>query len=593
MTVTERDFSDPQQGNRVKGQDPAARLLSWRLYLAIFLSLICFLSYLVIPDRVVLPGMITSLGLMFTTLAAGWAAVMANLPHRILLAGQLMADTLVIALLVHFSGGPYSAFPLIFCVPIIMGAYFLGRRGSIVMAGVAAIATGGGHFGLALGWLLTGSESGHSYLQGWPVMVTATHMGTFLVMGMVAGDLAERLVRRQRLQFRNVLQIRQARSEVRNILDNIRSGLITIDRHGTITRVNPSCCRILEMPQADLLGRPIEQVMIGGLEELANIITPVATGADPVNRGEVTVQRMGREMPLGLNVNHSTTGTGKIVGAIAIFTDLTREKELTARMREADRLAAVGELAASIAHEIRNPLASIRGSVEMLQDEVKLEGYQEQLFELVLKESSRVNTIINDFLAYSRMRPAVHRRFSGADFMAEFKLQIRQHITAKGGGIRLRCEVHPEEMEVVADPGQLTQMTLNLAINACEAMNYNGQLSICLNRVEGGQSLELRVTDNGPGIEAEIREDLFSPFKTTKEGGTGLGLSTVARIASSHGGRAMAEDTPGGGSVFRVRWPFKTDPEIPFSDLRYSQAEQQPPQSAESKPQPEEVLVLQ
>ena len=576
MTVTERDFSDPNAMGRARGQNPNTRLLVWRFYLAIFLTSTCVVSYLVIPDKIVLPGVISSLGLLLTSLAASWAAVMAGLPHRVLMVGQLVADSLVISLLVHFSGGPYSAFPLMFCIPIIMGAYYLGRRGSVVLAGVAAIATGGGHFGLALGWMLAGADSTSNYLNGWPVMVTAIHMGIFLMVGMTSGELAERLVRRQKLQFRNILQIRKAKSEVRNILDNMRSGLISIDKHGTITRVNPSCCQILETAQSDLLGRPINQVLTGGLEELADIISPVAKGADAVHRGEVLVQRFGREMPVGLNVNHVTTSRGKIVGAIAIFTDLTREKEMSVRIREADRLAAIGELAASIAHEIRNPLASIRGSVEMLQDELELEGYQEQLFELVLKESSRVNTIINDFLAYSRMRPANFRRFSGADFMGEFKLQIQQHITAQGGGIRLRCEVNPDEIEVVADPGQLTQMTLNLAINACEAMNYKGNLRIALNLLEAASTLELLVTDNGPGVEAEIREDLFSPFKTTKDGGTGLGLSTVARIASSHGGIARAEDAPGGGSTFRVRWPRRDDADIPHSDLKYSQTDSQP-----------------
>jgi two-component system sensor histidine kinase PilS (NtrC family) len=587
VTLAGHGFSDPRNEGRVKGVAPATRLLVWRLYLAGFLILISAVSFLVAPEKVIVPGMVTSLGLMLTTMAAGWTAVMAELPHRFILAGQLVADTLVITLLVHFSGGPFSAFPLVFCIPIILGAYFLGRRWAMVIAGVAAITTGGGHFGMALGWLLSGSQAGTAYLEGWPVMVTATHMGTFLVVGMVAGDLADRLVRRQRLQFRSVLQIRQARSEVRNILDNIRSGLISVDRQGIITRVNPSCCEILEMRQADLLGRPIDQIMTGGLEELADIILPVAAGEEPVSRGEVHVKRLGKVMPLGLNVNHARTNSGKIVGAIAIFTDLTREKELTARMREADRLAAVGELAASIAHEIRNPLASIRGSVEMLQDELKLEGYQEQLFALVLKESSRVNTIINDFLAYSRMRPARLQRFNASDFMAEFQLQIRQHINAKGGGIRLDCAVSPDELEVVADPEQLTQMTLNLAINACEAMNYGGELKIALRQIESGQTLELRVTDTGPGIEEEIRQDLFSPFKTTKEGGTGLGLSTVARIASSHGGDARAEDAPGGGSVFRVRWPFRDDPTIPYNDLRYEQTTEPAPVTV----QHEEMLV--
>jgi len=262
-------------------------------------------------------------------------------------------------------------------------------------------------------------------------------------------------------------------------------------------------------------------------------------------------------MPLGLAVNHVVGTDGRRGGAIAIFTDLTREKELSARVRDADRLAAIGELAASIAHEIRNPLASIRGSVEILAGDLELDGYRAQLLDLVLKESARVNTIINDFLAYSRMRPATRRRFPAHEFRDEITLQIRQHIAAKDGRVGVTCDVYPENLVVVADQGQLTQMALNLAINACEAMHYRGQLKIALNLRDGGETCELIVADTGPGIDPEIRDQLFSPFKTTKEGGTGLGLSIVARIAAAHGGSVRAGEAPGGGAVFRVRWPVE------------------------------------
>ncbi len=176
----------------------------------------------------------------------------------------------------------------------------------------------------------------------------------------------------------------------------------------------------------------------------------------------------------------------------------------------------------------------------------------------MLKESSRVNTIINDFLAYSRMRPASRRRFAAQEFRDEITLQIRQHIVAKDGKVGVTCDVYPENLMVVADPGQLTQMALNLAINACEAMAYQGQLKIALNLRDGGETCELIVADTGPGIDPEVREDLFSPFKTTKEGGTGLGLSIVARIAAAHGGSVRAGEAPGGGAIFRVRWPQET-----------------------------------
>jgi len=540
-------------------RDPNLILLKWRLHLAAALIVFSVVAWFVGAGSVVVPGLVGSLGLLVTTLAVSWAAVQAGAPRRGLLTSQLLADTVVIGLIVHFTGGPFSVFPLVFCVPIMLAANFLDARWSVALAGVAAVLTGGGHFGMALGWLLTGGVARHDYLSGWPVFVSALHMSIFIVTGMISGELARRLSRRRSEQRQANIQVQKSRCEVRNILDNIRSGLITVDTRGVITRVNPSCCQILKMPETDLVGREIGMVLADGMAELAEIVQPVAEGGDAVSRGEVTVHRFGREMPLGLNVNPVMGPRQKVIGAIAIFTDLTREKELTARIRESDRLAAVGELAASIAHEIRNPLASIRGSVELLAGELELEGYQQQLLDLVLKESGRVNTIINDFLGYSRMRPACMKRFDGGKWRDEITLQIRQHINAERGKVRVMCDIYPEDLEVTADPGQLTQMALNLAINACQAMNYRGDLRLALNLVDGARSLELVVTDNGPGIDPDIRTELFSPFKTTKETGTGLGLSTVARIAAGHGGLVRAEDGPGGGAVFRVRWPFVGD----------------------------------
>jgi len=556
-------LSEPNNGSRVRpnsigpgGRDSNARLLVWRLTFAAFLTVSSLFVHYFGSSDVSTSGLMGSLGLLYTTIAVAWAAYMAQMPRRLLLSLQLASDTLCIGLLVHFSGGPYSAFPLVFLVPIMLGAYFLDARWSMAISGTAAILVGGGHFGLALGWLLTGTESTLDYLQGWPVLITALHMSVFLVTGMISSGLARRLAVRKQDQARSHILAQKARCEVRNILDNIQSGLITVNSRGMITRANPSACQVLQRTPAQLLKQDIRLVMADGMQELADIILPVAQGGPEVRRGEIHLQRQGTRIPLGLNVNHVTAPGGRIIGAITIFTDLTREKEMSARIRESDRLAAIGELAASIAHEIRNPLASIRGSVEILAGELELEGYQDQLLGLVLKESARVNTIINDFLAYSRMPAARKSCFGAQEFRDQISLQINQHVAAKNGRVRVMCEIDPVDMAVVADPGQLTQMTLNLAINACQAMSYDGDLRIGLNLVGHGDSYELVVTDSGPGIEAEIRDDLFSPFKTTKEGGTGLGLSIVARIATAHGGNVRAEDNPTGGAIFRVRWPL-------------------------------------
>ncbi len=545
-------------GETVLDGNSNLKLLRWRVGLAIILSAASVGMVLLGPEQVSVPGVVASLGLLFTTLAACWAAALVPIAPRQLLIAQLSADTLAIGLLVHFTGGPLSVLPLAFCVPIMLGAYFLGSRCAMGLAGTAAIFTGGGHFGLALGWMLAGSSTPVAYLQGWPVMVTAMHLALFVFTGMISGSLAEKLSLRRMEKQRLDDVTAKARFEVRNILQNIRSGLLTVDREGVVTRINPAAEEILGLTERKMLGHSLTGITSGGMEDLADVVLPVACGAEPVPRGEVEILRRGNTVPLGLSVNPVIAEGGAQDGAIVIFTDLTREKEMSARIREADRMAAVGELAASIAHEIRNPLASIRGCVEILDSELELDGHLNQLLGLVLKESARVNTIIEDFLAYSRMRPIAVKKFSANEFFAEVELQAIQHVVAHGGKVDVEFSFQPQDLEISADPAQLNQLILNLVINACEAMSYAGRIDLDLQA--DPHNYQLQIKDTGPGIAPEIFDELFAPFKTTKEKGTGLGLAMVARIASAHGGRVKVAQAENNGALFTVTWPVNPGP---------------------------------
>jgi len=538
--------------------DPNISLLKWRLVLAAFMVIVTITMHNLGNTGAMAGSLLAVLGFVFVSLAISWAASMGGVARTPLLIFQLLSDSIGIGLLVHFTGGSTSVLPLLFCVPIILGAHHLGSRWSVILAGFAAVSTGGGYFGQAMGWLVVGQSGLISGPKGWPILVTAVHMITFIIVGLVSGDLARRVSAKDRLQIRSFKKAKKAQLEVRNILDNIKSGLISVDSRGLITRVNPSCCEILKFEEKQLVGRDINQVMLDGMEDLATVILSVAQGGEPVDRGEVLVTCQGRDIPLGMNVNHVLGLKGRILGSIAIFTDLTDSKEMTQRMREADRLAAIGELAASIAHEIKNPLASLRGSVEILANDLELTEDNELLFGLILKESGRINGIINDFLSYSRMRPPVMVPMLASEFRDELKLQIQQHIAAKGGLIRSSFEVVPENMEIFADPDQMTQMTLNLVINACEAMEHQGNLRITLMAMGNNGFCELSVADDGPGIDDDMRSCLFEPFKTNKVTGTGLGLSIVSRIAIAHGGKVWSEDTPGGGATFRIRLPLES-----------------------------------
>jgi two-component system sensor histidine kinase PilS (NtrC family) len=493
--------------------------------------------------------------LHYASLAGAWLAERSLAPRTWLVAAQLGFDTLLIAILIHLSGGPHSAFPALHCLTIVLAASYLGGRAALVLAAAAAIFTGGAHAGLALGWWISGAAGELEYTGGKEVMLTLTHVGLFLVVGAVGGELARRTAQRRRLQERAAQQVHRTRLEVRHILDNLSSGLVTVDPTGKVTRINPAACRLLSLDAEKTIGQPLQLALGEGGEELAAAIRAVAAGGSPLRRAELRIRRRDYELPLGVSVNYLEDSDRAICGAVAIFTDLTEVTRMREHLRKADRLAGIGELAASIAHEIRNPLGSIRGSVEILVSELQLEGYQAQLLELILKESERVNTIITDFLRFARLRPPEPRRVRGADFLADVALQVQQDIRAHGGAVDLVCDCAPDDLEFEIDAEQMIQLLLNLALNACEAMTYSGRLRITAATGGDGGWCVLRVADTGPGIDAAICERMFDPFQTTKKDGTGLGLPMVARIAHAHGGTIEAENGDEGGAVFTVRLP--------------------------------------
>ena len=224
--------------------------------MASVLAVITAVAGLVGVAEVSRPGVLAALGLLGTSLAVSWAASVAGAPQRPLLVLQIAADTVALGLLVHFTGGPYSAIPLAFCVPIMFAAYYLDRRWALAIAGTAATLVGGGHFGLALGWLASGGQPGLDFHSGWPVLITALHMSLFVVVGMISGDLSERLERRRREHARSQRQAEQARREVRDILDCLRSGLLTVDTRGRTRRAKPGRWRDVGCGAPQLAAHP-------------------------------------------------------------------------------------------------------------------------------------------------------------------------------------------------------------------------------------------------------------------------------------------------------------------------------------------------
>ena len=350
------------------------------------------------------------------------------------------------------------------------------------------------------------------------------------------------------------------RREITGILDNLGSGLIILDRSGTVQRFNNSARRILGISGGDPTGMDHREALGEAVAEFSACLAKVLDSGRPLVREEVRIHRGPvNDVPVGVTVTPIVDREQAVEGVMAIFQDLTEVVRMRDRMRESDRLAAVGELSASIAHEIRNPLGSIRGSAELLAGELELDGNRQRLFDLILKESGRVNQIISDFLGFARLRPTRTRPVNIGEFLEQVVFQVRLQVQGRAGDVDISLAV-PDQVRILAlDEEQMTQVFLNLALNACEAMEYRGRLLISVTDGSTAGECLLSVEDDGPGIPAADRSEIFKPFFTTRKGGTGLGLPMVARIVHAHGGDIIVDDSRYGGAGFRMELPLSAE----------------------------------
>jgi two-component system sensor histidine kinase PilS (NtrC family) len=260
----------------------------------------------------------------------------------------------------------------------------------------------------------------------------------------------------------------------------------------------------------------------------------------------------GRSLPLGASTN-VLTHEDQLTGVVAVFQDLTDVRDMERRVRRNETLAEVGALAAGIAHELRNGLKPISGSVEVLQRELKLEGESAELMDLVARESARLNRFVTDLLNYSRERDLALEPVELDHHLRELVSTLR-HDPRRGAEVRVEFAPGPRDARVAVDAEQMRQVWLNLAVNAMEALGARGTLTVTWVAL-GGDSVAVEFRDDGPGIPAEDLRRVGEPFFTTKRGGTGLGLAIAQRIVERHGGVLTLESVAGQGTTARVMLP--------------------------------------
>lgn len=365
------------------------------------------------------------------------------------------------------------------------------------------------------------------------------------------------------------LELRRLVDDTESVLDSLSGGLLTIDRLGRIRAFNPAAERILGVRAAAVRGRTLDEAFGTMVPLLCEKLQRSYGERVPIHRFEMQVaQAPGGTRPIGLSTSLLKTPHGEELGLLATFQDLTDVVRMQERMRRADRLAAVGELATSIAHEIRNPLAAIANSVDMLRDELPVRGEQKQLMDVVVKESERLNRILDDFLEYARVRPLQSQLAPVQRALEEVVTLLRCHPDI-GDDLTIRVHDRAGGRWACLDEAQMKQVYVNLALNAFEAMAHRGTLDVSIEACDGDEvgladtpCVRLAFRDSGPGVDPAHAGSIFEPFHTTKPHGSGLGLSIASRIVESHGGRIEVDSPPGGGAEFSIYVP---EVEPPFA----------------------------
>lgn len=459
---------------------------------------------------------------------------------------QLAADIGLITWLAACTGGRDSQFVLFFALAVITGGVLERVTGGLFVSAGACAGF------LALPWLqhlLTGQTPVVSGTLPKPELLVA-----FLTMvGVLSGVLGERVHRTRGDLERTARELDRVRVDNDVILRHLTTGVFMVDHHGIVGYLNPTAEQVLGARAMETRGRHVSLALPERLTALRDVVLETLRQKRGRARVEVVVQgAAGRSLPLGVSTN-VLTHAGEMTGVVAVFQDLTEVREMERRARRNETLAEVGALAAGIAHELRNGLKPIAGSVEYLQRELKLEGEEAQLMDLIARESARLNKFVSDLLSYSRERDLAAEPVVLAEQLREL-VSTLQHDPRRAPGVEVRFECGADAPVVSLDREQMRQVWLNLAANALEAMGEHGSLVIgCHADDEGGATVEF--SDSGPGIAAADLPRVGEPFFTTKRGGTGLGLAIAQRIVERHGGVLTLESEAGRGTSARVQLP--------------------------------------
>ena len=461
---------------------------------------------------------------------------------------QFIGDLLLITAMVFYTGGIASPFSIFYLVVIAVASTLLGREAGFTVATVAYGFYAFLQLALFHGWPFALAGAGVGSLARVAYNL-AVNLAAFYAVAALTSILAGRAARAERELEARREDLADLQVVHRDVIQSITSGLATTDPDGRITSLNRAGEEILSLAEPAVIGRSAQELV--GAERWEELVArPSAPGES--RRTEMEVERDGEPLVLGLSLSRLTDAAGQHRGYNLVFQDLTRWRRLEEEVRLKDRMAAVGELAAGIAHEIGNPLAAISGSVQMLAGQVGGDESQRKLIGILLKESQRLDRTIKGFLRFARPPERSTVRFDVGALLTE-NFELLRNSPEVREGHRLDLALDPPSAELYADPDQVSQIFWNLARNALKAMPGGGRLTVSGEVADG--VYRLRFADTGRGMPESQRANLFHPFQSFFDGGTGIGMAIVYRIVEEHGGRIEVESAPGRGTTITVELP--------------------------------------
>jgi len=481
---------------------------------------------------------------------------------------QIVIDQLFITALIYFTGGKGSFFPITYIFSVIASSMIFYRRGALFSASLSSLL-----YGLLLllqlyHWINPlGEPPVYDASQIFYSLIV--YMATFYIVALLSSTISEELKKNRKELIQKQVDYNQLEAFNRNIIQSLDSGLLTVDLSGNINFLNRTAEKILNRNEDKLKDTSIYDLFpkIDSMIEQAR--KKASTPSSDYQRYETLLTNHdGRKIYLGFSISPLTDPEGSLIGHTLIFQDITKFKEMEEEIKRVDKMAAIGLLAAGMAHEIRNPLASLSGSIQLLKTELALDDQQEHLMEITLRESERLNALITDFLLFAQP-PQTHKVLYPMRKILEETIDLFIHSPSFHDGIRIRRPSSREEIEASIDPDQMKQVFWNLFINAAQSMSKGGEIQVQLGKgngwgvtglplssQQGGKEwAKISIIDSGNGIAQEEKEKIFEPFFTTKENGTGLGLSIVHKIIENHNGLIRVDSELGRGSNFIIYLP--------------------------------------